>query len=420
MGMEQVYECPRTLKQTRSGPLGGLLDGFCDWLVDKGFSRVTTRAHLGHLRRLNDYLAESESIARQRISSDNFEHFLLDYADRFGARSPGYLHRFGHTRSRFTTYLTEVGAFDSPTLPPALYQPLLDAYLRWMAELRHAAVGTLEVRKHSLRIFLQWLGPQAAAEEIQNLRAEDVECFFLAYAEEAGRSSRRSMQAAMRTFLCFALQQGYLQERLDYAVPTLRTYKLASMPRGLDDEQVKKVLESVNRDTPVGRRDYAILQLLHGYGVRGGQVRALQLSDIDWARDLILFRALKGGKESRLPLTREVGESLLDYLQHGRPSSSSPVVFLTSRAPFRPFAGSSTLSQIVRTRITGAGIEQFHKGTHLFRHSFATRMVAQGHSLKAVADVLGHRRLSTTFIYTKVDFSSLKKVALDWPQEEIS
>jgi integrase len=167
----------------------------------------------------------------------------------------------------------------------------------------------------------------------------------------------------------------------------------------------------------VGRRDYAIVQLLYTYGVRGGQVRTLRLEDIDWAQNQILFKASKQGKDSQLPLTAQVGESLLDYLQNSRPPTSYPHVFLTCRAPYHPLPHSSSLSAMVERHIRAAGIELPSKGAHAFRHCFATRMLHKGHSLKAVADVLGHRHLGTTFIYTKVEFNALKQVALEWPQE---
>lgn len=173
----------------------------------------------------------------------------------------------------------------------------------------------------------------------------------------------------------------------------------------------------INRNSHVGRRDYAIVLLLYTYGVRGGQVRALRLEDINWEQNQILFKALKNGKDSRLPLTLEVGESLLDYLQKSRPSYSYTHVFLTSRAPYHPLPHPISLSAIVGRYIRAAGIEIPNKGAHAFRHCFATRMLDKGHSLKEIADVLGHRHLGTTFIYTKVEFHALRQVALEWPQE---
>ena len=97
------------------------------------------------------------------------------------------------------------------------------------------------------------------------------------YADKMGRSARRSMQAALRTFLRFCLSQGYLQRPLQHAVPTWRTYKLATVPRGLTGEQALKVLQGIDRHSNVGRRDYAICQLLYTYGVRGGQSALLDM-----------------------------------------------------------------------------------------------------------------------------------------------
>ena len=258
MALEQVFECPRTLRRLRSDPLGKLLEGFCTWLLEHGFSRSTIRTHLFRLSHLTRHLGDPECGIRESITT-------------------------------------------------------------------------------------------------------------------------RDVKASVKA------------------------YSLQCQKTGARENHI--------------RRDYAIVHLLYTYGVRGGQVRTLQLEDIDWAHNQILFKASKGGKDSRLPLTAEVGESLLDYLQHSRSPSSSPQVFLTCRAPYHPLPYSSSLSAIGERRIQAAGIELRSKRAHAFRHGFATRMLHQGHSLKAVADVLGHRHLSTTFIYTKMDCNVLKHVALEWPQE---
>jgi integrase len=189
------------------------------------------------------------------------------------------------------------------------------------------------------------------------------------------------------------------------------------VPRGWSEAQAQEILEAVECRSPVGLRDYAILLLLYTFGVRSGQVRALRLDDIHWSDNRIRFRAMKNGKDVWLPLTEAVGEALLGYLQQGRPVCACPQVFLTARAPYRPLRRSGNVAQIVRLYVHKAGIDAPRRGAHAFRHGFATRMLRQGHSLKAIADVLGHRRLSTTFLYTKVDFDRLEEVALAWPEE---
>lgn len=419
MALEQVFECPSTLAKLRSAPLGKLLDDFCKWLLDHGFSRGTTRLHLGRLCHLNEHLRCPRSRMRQTVSAGEIEGFFGKYPSRRRNRGPleGHLRRIRYAVNRFASYLRQEGRFLATPPARAIYEPLLAGYLQWMRSYRQAAPATLKEYARCLIRFLQSLGQDATPRGLAKLDCEKVEQFVLAYVSANGRSARRSMHSALRTFFRFALREGYLRQPLDRAVPTLRTYQLATVPRGLTEQQTEEVLRGTQRDTKVGRRDYALLQLLSTYGVRAGQLRALRLDELDWARDRILFKAAKHGKDVWVPMTWEVGEAVLDYLQNGRPARPCPEVFLTSRAPYHPFRYSRTLSAIVQHRLRKVGIDLPGAGTHAFRHGFATRMLRQGNALKAIADVLGHRRLSTTFLYTKVDFNALKQVALEWPQE---
>jgi integrase/recombinase XerD len=418
MALELVFECQRTLSRLRNRPLGKLLEEFCDWLLERGFSRWTIRMHLGNVSHLNEYLGSLRREVIESISSRDIAGFFKAYP--LQCRNRGVLEehvrRVRYSINRFLDYLHVSGLLD-PSTGQEIYQPLMDAYLKWMREYQHASEGTVGVRCHSIQGLLKWLGPDAMPEGLSKLNSERIEAFFISYAQSMGRSARRSMQSALHTFLRFCFYQGYIEQTLEYAVPTLRTYKLAAVPRGLTDSEAQQVLRCINRNSHVGRRDYAIVLLLYTYGVRGGQVRALRLEDITWAQNQILFKSSKHGKDSRLPLTPEVGESLLDYLQKSRPSYSYPHVFLTSRAPYHPLPHPNSLSAIVGRYIQAAGIAVPHRGAHAFRHCFAARMIRKGHCLKAVADVLGHRHLGTTFIYTKVEFNALRHVALEWPEE---
>ena len=418
MALEQVFKCPRTCSKLRGGPLGGLMDGFCDALLGSGFATGTVRKHLSNVGHLNAYLGTLNQREGQVLCAQTISEFLTHYPAR--ARNRGPLDRHvavvKFSINRLVDYLRTAGRFKT-LAETAIYSPLLAVYLKWLEEHQHAAPGTIKLRAHSVGRFLRWLGPLATPQGCSELTPETVEHFFLTYARHKGRAARRSMQAALRTFFRCCLQQGYIQQPLDRAVPTLRSYKLSTVVRGLSDEQALKVLQCIDRRTHAGRRDYAICQLLYTYGVRAGQLRALRLEDIDWAADQILFRALKGGKDVLLPLTRAVGESLLDYLQNTRPGGQDPHLFVTLRAPYHALKSSSALSNRIAYHLRAANIEITCQGAHAFRHGFATRMLAQGHSLKAIADVLGHRHLSSTFIYTKVDFEHLKQVALPWPGE---
>ena len=189
---------------------------------------------------------------------------------------------------------------------------------------------------------------------------------------------------------------------------------MTSVPRGIAVDQAQKLLNSVDRSTPVGRRDYAILLLLARLGLRAGEIAFLTLEDIDWRAGTLIV-TLKGGRRSVYPLTEEIGEAIADYLRSGRPESDDRRVFLQARAPFRAFRRGCNLADMVRDRVERAGVDAPTRGTHQFRHGLATQMLREGVSLSEIGDVLGHRQPDTTRIYAKVDIVALRTLALPWP-----
>lgn len=317
----------------------------------------------------------------------------------------------------FQGYLGTRGYAPRARATGELSEPLLEEYLEWMKEVRQSASGTLALRRQAVGLFLDELGPARAREGLRALGRAEVEQFFLDYAQDKGDSQRRNMQSSLSTFLQFARDRGLIDRPLHEALPHFQCYSLARTPEGLTPPEAQAVLDRVDRSTHAGRRDYAILQLLYTYGVRAIQVAALRLDEIEWERDRVTFRAVKGGKESVLPLTVAVGESLLDYLQQARPRGAHAQVFLICRAPYHPLGDGEAVSAIVKGRLRAAGIDRRGVAAHAFRHGWATEKLAQGHCLKEIADVLGHRQLRSTFVYTKVDFQALRPVGLAWPGE---
>ena len=206
---------------------------------------------------------------------------------------------------------------------------------------------------------------------------------------------------------------------LSVSVPPVRKRKLASVPFIIDEESLKKLFESIDRSTLAGKRDYAILKMMATYGVRGIQIRRLQLEDLFWRQGRIVFQPTKGGLTVEEPLVPEVSEPLVDYLQNARPESEDREVFLTNLPPFRRLAHSEALSLMVARRLMRAKIQvpdNARKGSHLFRHTFASKLLNSGTPLSHIADMLGHRSQNATLIYTKIDFKMLMNVAQEWPE----
>ena len=179
----------------------------------------------------------------------------------------------------------------------------------------------------------------------------------------------------------------------------------------------RRCLQATRRDrTPIGRRDYAILTLLSTYGLRAGEITSLRLEDIDWKRSRLRVRHSKTGAASELPLLREVGDAILDYLRKGRPETALREVFLRSRAPYRGFATWSTLYTPIRRRLTAAGVNPpGKKGPHAFRHARAVSLLRSSVPLKVIGDVLGHRSMDSTAVYLKLATEDLRAVALEIP-----
>jgi len=221
---------------------------------------------------------------------------------------------------------------------------------------------------------------------------------------------------ALRRFLHFAFSLGYLRRDVARVIPGVPSFTLDRLPRGPRWEDLPRLLISANRSTKRGCRAFAILVILMTYGVRAGQLTHLRLDDIDWRQGVLRFPAAKRGRPIIVPLTAAVGDALLHYLRRGRPLSTAREIFLSLRSPCRPL-DTDSISWIVARAFHVAGVASPHRGSHAIRHAWATRAVAQGQSLKTVADLLGHRSLDATRIYAKVDEARLRSVGLSWPQE---
>jgi site-specific recombinase XerD len=235
-----------------------------------------------------------------------------------------------------------------------------------------------------------------------------------------GRFSPRSMKAvgtALRSFFRFLRTEGVGDERLDAAIPRVAFWRLSTLPRCLSDEQLDQLLTSFASDTPCARRDRAIVLCLSTLGLRPGEAAHLHLEDIDWRRGVVHLRTRKTRRGAVLPLPRDSGRAIVDYLRHERPKTDERRVFVQhfGRGRGAPIS-SAVVSAAVTRALRRAGIDSPLEGAYVFRHTVASRMVRRGTSLKEVADFLGHRCLDTTTIYAKLDVPALREVALPWPE----
>lgn len=179
---------------------------------------------------------------------------------------------------------------------------------------------------------------------------------------------------------------------------------------------MEKIISSCDTSSRIGKRNRAILLLLARLGLRAGDILNLRLGDIDWKNATVQVSG-KGRRAVRLPLTKEVGLALVDYLENARPPLDTDLVFVRLRAPLGAFASHSAISIIVARAMRRAGVTcQSQGATHILRHSVATSMLRHGATLQEIADILRHRSIETTQIYAKVDVTTLQEIAQPWPE----
>ena len=198
-------------------------------------------------------------------------------------------------------------------------------------------------------------------------------------------------------------------------LPRRRRYALAALPPALPWSEVQRALATIDRSSPQGRRDYALCQLFATYGLRSSEAVGLRLDDIDWRGGSLRVLQLKTARELQLPLVQPVLDALVSYLRDGRPKDADRHVFQKIHAPLGPISRAIAYD-VVRKTLLKAGIDAPEYGPHLLRHARATSLVRQGHSLKTIGDLLGHRVPNATLIYCKLAVEDLRQVALDLPE----
>lgn len=372
-------------------------------------ARNYTRGTLEYNARL--LLAFSDFVARQGV---NDIARLPEWIDPFVATMSKvqiYRRKRRSKLLRFIAFLRQQKLIPPAPVPePSLGAELVEDYLRSLRELRGLCVASVEI----FRRFCQTLMGYLATEGIDDLRtvnADIIHRFVTCEGKRYCRYTLRQRCSMLRRLLSYLHRRGILKHDLAAGVAAPCVYKHEQCPRFLTRSEIEAVLATVDRQTPVGKRDYALLLLLATYGLRGIEVVRLRLDDIDWRNELFHVRNRKAGNSSTYPLSASVGTAILAYLREVRRAGGvHREVFLTLHAPYAPLAAGSLRTQ-VKHYLKRAGIRVARPGTHSFRYSCAQRLFEQGMPLKSIGDFLGHRDPNSTERYTKIALEQLREVA---------
>ena len=381
--------------------------GFYEGLIELGYSASAAKKQRQLLVELAAW-AGRRRIPLEDLPGANTEGFFR----RRRAQGKRNL-RTSRSLDPLLAYLRHIGAVGAP--PPREPTDPLEAfvarYLTFLRSERGLAPGTarMYVRVAS-QLALECIA--GGGDDWTGLRAGDVTDFVALTCSGKGVSWARQVVSALRCLLRYLQLEGLTDLALDQAVLSVAGVS-PPPPQGISPAEVEALLASCNRQSAMGRRDYAILILLCRLGLRGGEVVGLTLDDIDWRTGSVVVVG-KGGRRDRLPLLADVGEALADYLHHGRPPAEDRAIFLRCCAPIRGLKETGSIRSILAGACIRAGIDYVRP--HRLRHTLATEMLRCGVPLRDIGQVLGHQSAAATAVYAKVDLEGLRVVARPWPE----
>lgn len=284
-------------------------------------------------------------------------------------------------------------------------------YEHHLLSVRGLAPNTLALHRHVVQALLRFRFPEGQITWKDFHFSDCVGFLKKEFARLPKRETQKVWLMVLRSVLRYVGEEGHIPKGWEAALPKIASYQHSSLPRRLSEEQLRDLWEACQGKKPRHLRYRALLLLSLRLGLRIGEVGNLHLEDIDWKNASLQIRGTKSHRDRILPLPEDVGEALVAHLREGRPHPTR--VFEPKRPPFTAerchrHAINSMRYLFILARITDRGI-------HSLRHTAATTMVNRGASFKDVADVLGHKSITTTLIYAKLDLKALTQVALPWP-----
>jgi site-specific recombinase XerD len=391
------------------GPHGEFSRVYAARLSEEGFTRQCTWRSLSLFRDLMDWHVggghdpkDLNEPSVERFLDHRSRHWRINAGDRAALR-------------RLLSALRDKGLIAAaPSVDLTEQEQIVEAFSAFIINERGLTHSARDRHALLARRFLQEVYPAGAC-EFAIITPELVIGYVERHALDGSADNGKAMCWSLRAFLRYLHLRGHIAAPLAECVPSIRRWRLAGLPTFLPPQKVQQVLDSCDRTTAMGLRDYAILMVLAKLGLRAGEVVAITLDDIDWRAGEILVHG-KGRRRAVMPLRRDVGAAIVAYLRQGRPASTSRHLFLRMLAPHVGFTSGCAVTMIAKQGLGRVGIHGYaHHGAHLFRHSLATDLLRSGASFDEIGQLLRHESTDSTRIYAKLDVEKLRTLSQPWP-----
>ncbi len=411
--LEQYFIRPDTIDRIRSSWIAEPIERYVAWLTEHGYRPGSVRRRIPIILRFGEFAAGRGAKVLSDLPAFAEEFVQTWVRDRVPHPSPERSHCHAkEIRNPIHQMLRlVVPGFGEPgRILGAAFHDRVPGFFPYLTEERGLREATLWHYDGELTRFERYLSG-IALDDLADLTPVILSAYVTEWSTHLGRTAMHGLCSVLRVFLRYLHREQLVARDLSIAIEAPQRYRLSDLPRSVHWNDVRRMLEFVDRRTVVGRRDYAILLLLVTYGLRAREIASLTLEDIDWRAERVRIPERKADHSTAFPLSPVVGAAVLDYLQHGRPQTTDRHLFFRVIAPPEPLtyeAVSSRASYYLRK----AGCTVPRPGSHTLRHTCVQRLVDSGFSWKTIGDYVGHRSAASTAIYGKVAIEQLREVAL--------
>jgi site-specific recombinase XerD len=396
-----------------------LSESYNDALAANG---IRVNGRINKLYRSAAIIRRHEALGKDKLDDGIIAEYVREISDRFNAGEIGqnYAYMMRREVEQFVQFVKtgdiklsnpQMGA--RTVLLPEFQKIVEDFLLSESARIGAGGKTISPNTRNDMRWiahkYFEWLAEQGFT-NLRTVGAEQLQKFMLHCSETMAMGSVHNVRLFMMKLYAYLYESGLSQSSFA-ALLSFKVKRGNKVPETQSADELATMLEAIDRTSKEGKRAYAVMLLGVVLGLRACDVIALKLTDIDWINGEIKILQAKTAISVILPLTKDVGEALRDYILNARPSSNSEQIFLRLNAPYTELKSAVSVGEIYESCCKSAGFSHGRR-FHTLRRSLGTSMLSSGTPVTIVAQVLGHAEVDSTKKYIAVDKEHLKMCAL--------